>query len=140
MAVTPSELFDLALRRHRQPWGFTVHLAGLAGLGLTLLLHSALMLAASIVLLGVGFFRWPDPPHADNRWFKFVHRAVEWEKDWIAYPWTWRKWMWFLLFLGCALFTIWALWVQDPASLGLIAGFAYLAKVVRENREGGIDP
>ena len=47
---------------------------------------------------------------------------------------------WFLLTLACALFTVWALWVRDPASLGLIAGFAVLARVARENRENGIDP
>lgn len=140
MTVTPSELFDLALSRHRQPWGWTVHLAGLAGLGLAMLLHSGLTLAAAIILLGSGFFHWPDPPNQDTRWFRFVHQAVEWEKDWVAYPWTWRKWMWFLFSLGCTLYICWALWVREAASLALLAGFVVLARVIHENRENGIDP
>lgn len=140
MAVTPSELFDLALSRHRQPWNWTLHLAGLCGLGLTLLLHSPLLLAASLIMFGAGFFQWPEPPGLDSRWFRFTRQAVEWEKNWIAYPWSVHKWAWFLLTLFTVFVTVWALWTRELATLGILAGFAYLAKVVRENKANDIDP
>ena len=36
--------------------------------------------------------------------------------------------------------TVWALWTRELATLGILAGFAYLAKVVRENKANDIDP
>ena len=140
MAVTPSELLALAIKRHRSPWGWTVHFAGLAVLILALPTHSGLVLSAAIILLGAGFFRWPEPTRTDTRWHRFVHRGVEWEKNWIAAPWNRYKWLRLLFFLLIAGVTTWALWTRDIAILALLAAFAYLIRIVRENRDLGIDP
>nr|WP_319583089.1 hypothetical protein [uncultured Pseudodesulfovibrio sp.] len=100
--------------------------------------HGYLMLAASLILLGVGFFelKLDEPP--DNRWFRFVRRAIDWEKNWGAAPWNRVKWTRLLFALLVAGFTVWALWVRELAGLMLVAGFAVLAWVVRQNRENGI--
>ncbi|MEF2232381.1 MAG: hypothetical protein V3571_15720 [Pseudodesulfovibrio sp.] len=140
MTVTPARLLDLALARHRSPWNWTVHCAAAVVLVLALPLHSALALSAGLVLFGAGFFRWPEPLRQGTRWLQFAHRAVEWEKDWIAAPWNRYKWSRFLGFLLVAGVAAWALWTREPATLALLGGFAYLARVVRENRDGGIDP
>jgi hypothetical protein len=140
MGVTPSSLFALAVIRHRQPWNWSLHCAALVLFCLTLLAHSYLMLAASLILLGVGFFelKLDEPP--DNRWFKFARRGVEWEKDWSAAPWNRVKRARLVFALLAAGFAVWALWVRELAGLMLVAGFAVLAWVVRQNRENGIDP
>ena len=68
MTVTPSELFALALSRHRQPWGWTVHLAGLAGLALApvpALPPDAGRFPSSCS--GAGSSAGPTLPDADNR-------------------------------------------------------------------------
>ncbi|XXJ21286.1 hypothetical protein ACR42D_17460 [Desulfovibrio caledoniensis] len=140
MGVTPSSLFALAVIRHRQPWNWSLHCAALVLFCLTLLAHSYLMLAASLILLGAGFFelKLDEPP--GNRWFKFARRGVEWEKDWSAAPWNRVKRVRLVFALLAAGFAVWALWVRELAGLMLVAGFAVLAWVVRQNRENGIDP
>lgn len=140
MVVTPAQLFELALKRHQMVWNWTLHFAVLFGFALTLLLHSYLMLAATLIVFGAGFFELNMPQPPDNRWFRMVAEAIEWEKDWLAYPWNFDKWWRFLFVLLVACISIWALWMQEPLALGLLIGFAYLIKVVRENRDGGIDP
>jgi len=140
MTVTPSELFDLALARHRSPWNWTVHFAALWVLVLVLPTHSALVLSAGLILLAGGFFRWPAPERTGTRWLRFVHKAVEWEKDWIAAPWNRYKWVRFLLFLLLAGVTGWALWNRDLAVLALLAGMGFLFRIMRENKDLGIDP
>lgn len=139
MVVTPSEILALALERHRRPWNWTLHCIGLLGLAVTMLLHSYLMLATSLILLGAGFFDFDLPEPRRNRWFAWVREAVEWEKDWVAYPWTFRKtWRFFFAILVAGI-TIWALWTREASVIGLLIGFAYLTRVVRENRDSGID-
>ncbi|MUM77686.1 hypothetical protein GKC30_08575 [Pseudodesulfovibrio sp. F-1] len=140
MTVTPSELFALALSRHRQPWNFTVQLAALALFGLALLLHSFLVFAAGLILFGFGFFELPLPEMSDGRWRRVVQASVEWEKNWSVLPWTFAKWagLCFVLLACCLL--VWALWTRDLAVLALFVAFGYLARVVAENRAGGIDP
>jgi len=140
MAVTPSEIAALALARHRGPWNWTLHLAGLAVLCLSLLLHGPLTASAGLILLAAGFFRWPEPVRPQTRWLRFVHAAVEWEKDWVAAPWNRHKWLWFLLALLVSGYAVWALWTRELASLSLLAGFAVLWRVMRENKENGVDP
>jgi len=140
MPVTPSEILTLAIQRHRQPWNWTLHFCGLAGFALSLMLHSYLLFAASLIIFGAGFFELGLPPVKENRWLRFVHEAVEWEKNWIAAPWNWQKIWRFGVFLMFAVLFIWACWEQEPVAIALFSGFAYLAKVVRENKEGGIDP
>lgn len=140
MPVTPSELASLALARHRKPWNWTFQAAALAGLCLTLLFRSYLLLAVSLILFGAGFFplRLDEPP--DNRWFRFVHRFLQWEKNWVAAPWNWHK-IWRLGFAASAtILIISALWIREPAALGLIVGFVVLARFVAENKADGIDP
>lgn len=139
MAVTPSELFGLALKRHREPWNWTLHCASLLAFALTLLLHSYLLFATSLILLGAGFFdlKMPEPPK--NRWFKFAEEGVEWEKDWVAYPWTFRKIWRFAFVVLVSLIVCWVLVTRELSALGMLMGFAYLIKVVRDNRESGID-
>jgi hypothetical protein len=140
MVVTPSSLFALAVSRHRQPWNWSLHCAALILFCLALLGHSYLTLAAALILLGVGFFelRLEEPP--DNRWFRFERLGVAWEKNWGAAPWNRVKWLRLLLALSLIGFAAWALWVRELAGLMLLAGFAVLAAVVRQNRENGIDP
>jgi len=140
MVVTPSEIFELALERHRRPWNWTLHFAGLAGLALTLLLHSYLMLATTLIVMGAGFFELNLPPMKIGRWRRFATAGVEWERDWLAAPWNWRKIWRFGVFLIILIIVIVSLWMQEPVAVSLIIAFAYLAKVVRENIEGGIDP
>ncbi len=121
------------------PWNWTLHCASLFGFALTLLMHSYLMFAATVIIFGAGFFelRLPDLP--ENRWRRFVLSAVEWEKDWIAYPWTFRKWMRLLFVLLIGFVTVWALWTREPAALGMLMGGAYLVWVARDNKSGGVD-
>ncbi|MFH1912945.1 MAG: hypothetical protein ABIK45_01545 [Pseudomonadota bacterium] len=140
MIVTPSQLFALALSRHRQPWNFTVQLAALACFGLALLLHSFLLFATGLILLGFGFYELALPEMPEGRWRRLVRAVVEWEKNWSVLPWTFGKLarFGFVLLLICVL--IWALWTRDLAVLALFVAFAYLARVVAENRAGGIDP
>lgn len=140
MVISPAELLALALARHQTPWNWTLHCVALFGFMLTLLFHSYLMLAVTLILFGAGFFDLGLPDSPDNRWLVFVRRRVEWEKDWIAYPWSFRKVsrFFFVLLLGCVL--IWALWTGEPAALALFVGFAFLIKVLAENKAGGIDP
>lgn len=140
MPVTPSEIFDLALERHRRPWNFTVQSVAVLCFGLTLLLHSFLLFATSLILFGAGFLDLALPDMPRGRWRAFVHAFVEWERNWSALPWSFGKCarLGFVLLFGCLL--VWALWTRDLAVLALFAGFGYLARVVGENREGGIDP
>lgn len=140
MAVTPSEILALAFERHRLPWNWTLHFAGLAGLALTLLLHSYLMFAATLIVMGAGFFELNLPPMKNGPWHRFVVAGVDWERNWLAAPWNWRKTWRFAVFLLVAAIIIVSLWAQEPVAVALIIAFAYLAKVVRENIEGGIDP
>jgi hypothetical protein len=140
MIVTPSELVALALARHREPWNWTFHFAALGLLFPTLLFHSYLFLAAALILFGAGFFRLDLDVPPDNRWFRFVHRGLEWEKNWIAAPWNRHKTGRFAFALATAVITIWALWTREPAALALIVGFTVLAFVVAENKKKGIDP
>jgi hypothetical protein len=139
MVVTPSSLFALAVSRHRQPWNWSLHLAALILFGLALFAHGYLLLAASLILLGAGFFdlRLDGPP--DNRWFRLVRSGVEWEKNWSAAPWNRVKWSRLLFAVLAAGLCVWALWARELAAVMLLAGFAVLAWVVRQNRENGID-
>ena len=82
--VTPAELFRLALLRHHQPWNWSFQFVALWLFGLTLLLHSYLLLAATFIMLGTGFFQLHLSQNLENRWFSFVERGIEWEKNWIA--------------------------------------------------------
>lgn len=140
MSVTPSQLFDLALFRHRQPWNWSLHFAALVLFCLTLLGHSYLLLAASLILLGAGFFdlKLGDPP--GNLWFGFVKRGVEREKNWASLPWNWAKWLWLLITLCLALAVIWVLWTRELAGLGLLAGFGALAWAAGQNRANNEGP
>ena len=107
---------------------------------LALLFHSYLWTAVSLILIGVGFFELKLTEPVDSRWFRFVRSMVEWEKNWAAYPWTWRKSLRFAGFILLTLAVIWALWAQDVAVLLLIAALAGLAYVAFLNKTQGIDP
>lgn len=135
MAVTPSELFALAVVRHRQPWNLTLHLAGVGAFALALLLHSYLLLAMALILGGAGFVAYDVGEPPDNGWFRFTAGLVRWERDWASLPWTWRKISRVGLALLLAGVTVWALWVRELATIGLLIGAAALAWVVRDNRE-----
>jgi len=140
MFVTPAQLFTLALERHRQPWNWTIQFITLWMFGLTLLFHSYLLLVTSFILLGAGFYQLNLPPAPDNFWFSFVEKSVEWEKNWFGAPWNFIKWYRFLFVVAVAGVVIWALWTAELAMLGLVMGFVYLARVMVENKMGGIDP
>jgi len=140
MFTTPTKLLELAIERHRKPWNWTIQFAGVSLLCLTLLAHSYLLLAASLILLGTGFLdlNMDDPP--DNRWFKFVTAGVEWEKNWVALPWNFAKIFKFTLVMIILGALIWVLVVRELAAIGLFIGFVYLARVVIENKESGVEP
>lgn len=140
MVVTPAELAELALKRHREPWNWTIQFAALPLACLTFLTHSYLLAATTLILISAGFLHLKMDEAPDNRWFRFVHAAVEWEKNWIAAPWNWYKGLRFLFFLLVSALTIWALWTHELATLGLLLGFAVLVRVVRENKQDGIEP
>jgi hypothetical protein len=140
MTLTPSDIFVLALRRHRTPWNFTVQAAAMGCFVLTLLLHSFLLLATSLIFFGAGFFELPLPEMGDGRWRRFVMAMIEWEKNWSSLPWTFRKWARFICVLILACVLLWALWAVDILVLCLFAAFGYLAHIVAENRDAGIDP
>lgn len=140
MPISPSELSALAQARRREPWNWTSQFVALAFLCPTLFFHSSLALAATLIFFGVGFFRLELPAPPDNRWFRFVHRAIEWEKNWLAAPWSWYKSWRFGFVLLAATAVARALWTRDLAMLALIAGFGVLARVARENKKNGIDP
>lgn len=140
MAVTPSSLFGLAVSRHRQPWNWSLHCAGLSLFALALFTHGYLVLAASLILLGTGFFELDLGAPPENLWFRFVHRGVEWERNWSAAPWNRGKWWRLLMAVVLAGVTAWALWVRELATLMLLVGFAVLIRVRQRNRDAGIDP
>jgi len=139
MAVTPAELFALALERHRQPWNWSFQFAAVWVFGLTLLFHSYLLLAVTLIFFGAGFFHLDLPPVPGNRWISFVKKGVEWEKNWIAAPWNLIKWKRFLFVVVVSGVLVWALWTREYAALGLILGFACLVKVMVDNKAAGID-
>ena len=140
MIITPAELFTLALKRHQQPWNWSLQFSALWLFGLTLLFHSYLLLAVTFIIVGTGFFQLNLPKNLENRWFSFVEEGIEWEKNWIAAPWNFYKWKRFLFVLFVAGVLVWALWSREYASLLLITGFAYLVKVMVENKSAGIEP
>ncbi|MGL1863298.1 MAG: hypothetical protein OCC46_12305 [Pseudodesulfovibrio sp.] len=139
MFTTPTEIIKLALKRHREPWNWTLQCAALVGLGATMLTQSYLMLAFTLILFGVGFFALNMPEMQDNPWLRFVKRMVEWEKNWIAYPWTFHKCWRLAVTVLVACVVIWAFWTREAAVIGLLIGFVYLIKVVRSNKENEID-
>ncbi|WP_247648428.1 hypothetical protein [Pseudodesulfovibrio sp. zrk46] len=140
MTVTPSELFQLALKRHQEPWNWTLHFIGVVGFAITLFAHSYLMFAASLIIFGAGFFDLKMPKPVKNSWFALVAGAVEWEKDWLSTPWNWYKIWRFGFVMTVLAITIWALVTRDGAVLCAIVGFAYLIKIMRENIDAGIEP
>ncbi len=140
MAVTPSDILDLALARHRRPWNVTAHFVALACLALALLLHSFLLFATSLIFLGAGFFELSLPAMPEGRWLRFVRGMIEWEKNWSVLPWTPGKWARTGLVVILASVLVWALWTVDLVVLALFGGFGYLVRVVVDNRAGGIDP
>lgn len=140
MVVTPSELAALALARHQEPWNWTFQAAGLCLLCPALFFHSFLFLAAALIFLGAGFFRLQLGPPPDNRWFRLVHNALEWEKNWLAAPWNRYKIIRFAFVIGTSIALTLALWTREAAALALLLGFAVLARVAVENKQNGIDP
>lgn len=140
MNITPQELFRLAIERHREPWNWTLQFAAAVVFCLALLFHSSLLVTAALILFGVGFMKlhMDEPP--DNRWFRFVARSVEWEKNWESTPWTWIKITKCMFVLAATGLLLWALWVREPATLGLFFGFVVLYKVMLENIDSGIEP
>lgn len=140
MATTPSEVFYLALARHQLVWNWTVHFAALCLFALTLLFHSYLLLAVSLACLGAGFFDMGLPEMKDGRWRRFVLGMIEWEKNWIAAPWIWLKWLRLICVTMVALLSIWALWTQNPPVLAVLGASGYLVHVVRDNKRRGVDP
>lgn len=139
MSLKPADLIKLALSRHREPWNWTFHIAGLCAFALCLLFHSYLLFASTLIFIGTGFYALKLRPMRKGRWLTFQKQAVEWEKDWIAYPWTYSKWWRFLVILLVAAVFMWALWTRDIAVLCLYVAGAYFVKVVRENKAKGID-
>lgn len=140
MVATPSDIRKLAIERHQSTWNWTMHFAAVIGFGLTLLFHSYILLACSTVLFGAGFFKPGLPVLRETRWTRFVARAVEWEKNWIAAPWNSYKIWRFTVVLLLATIAIWALWTGDAVVLALFVGFGFLVHVVRDNMAGGIKP
>ncbi|BCS88597.1 hypothetical protein [Pseudodesulfovibrio sediminis] len=140
MVTSPSELFDLALKRHRQPWNWTLQFAGIMLLGLTLAAHSYLLLAASMILFGAGFYELHMPEPSENLWFRFVSGGIQWEKNWVATPWTFGKIFKCCVTLALLAVTVWALVVREIGTIGLLIGFLALARVVVENRDSGVEP
>ena len=138
--MTPSDLLRLALERHRRPWNWTLQFAGLVCFALALLFHSYLWLAVSLILAGAGFFELRLPEPGDSAWFRFVRGRVEWEKNWAAFPWTWRKGWRFGAVVLLSMAAMWAMWTRDLAVLTLMVAMGALVAVARKNREQGIDP
>ena len=140
MSVTPSALFDLAVARHREPWNWTLHASAAGLFCLALLAHSFLLLAASMILGGVGFLRLDLETPPDNLWFRIVASAVTWERNWAAAPWNRGKWSRFLLTCSLTGVAVWALVIRELAVLGLLVCVAALIRVAWENRQNGIKP
>ncbi len=140
MPVTPAQLLSLAIARHHQPWNWSLHFAALLLLCLALLFHGYLLLAAAMILFGAGFFPLNLSTPKKNRWFAFVQRRIEAQKDWTAQPWTGPKVLRLTILCMVLLYAAWALWVREWASLGLLLGFAALYPLIAENRAGGIKP
>ncbi|NDV19628.1 hypothetical protein GO013_09375 [Pseudodesulfovibrio sp. JC047] len=140
MTITPSDLFQLATQRHRQPWNWSLHFTALISCCLAVLFHSPFFLTATIILGAVGFLELRMKTTPNTRWFRFVHAGIEWEKDWFATPWNTGKWTRFLLVFCIAIFFLWALWSRELAALALIIGFGALIRVMVENYKNGIKP
>jgi len=140
MSITPHQLFRLAIRRHREPWNWTLQFAAAIAFCQAMLFHNSLFFATALILFGTGFMRLCMTKPPDNRWFRFVARFVEWEKNWESTPWTWSKVMKFTGVLVILVLLFWALWVRELATIGLIFGFCVLHNVMRQNIENGIKP
>ncbi|KAB1441703.1 hypothetical protein [Pseudodesulfovibrio senegalensis] len=138
--ITPRELMDLALARHRQPWNMTLQLGGCALLALALLLHGALVASMGLVLVGVGFMNLRLAPMRPGRWHTFLDRVLAAEVGWLNAPMGWRKLLRTAVLLGIVSVTFWALWMRDIAVLGMLVCMWAVYLAYRYNRTTGIDP
>lgn len=137
--ITPRELLDLAISRHRQPWNFTVQAAGLPFLILALLLHSGLFASMALILFGAGFLSLPMPAMPPGRWRRTVDRWIGAEVNWLNTPMTGKKLLGFFVFLLVAGFSIWALWTNELVSLTFLAGMLAVYRAYLYNKTTGID-
>lgn len=138
--ITPRELMDLALARHRQPWNMTLQLAGCALLAFALLLHGALVASMGLVLVAAGFMNLRLAPMRPGRWRTFLDRVLAAEVGWLNSPMGWRKLLRSIIALVIGAVTVWALWTRDVAMLGMLVCLWALYLAYRYNRTTGIDP
>lgn len=137
--LTPRELMDLALSRHRQPWNFTVQTCGLCCLATALLLHNGLLTATALVLFGVGFLVLPLPPMPPGVWRRSIDRFIAAEVRWLNTPMSWQKLLkggiWTLILIT----TIWALWVRELLLLTFLVAMWAVYRAYLYNKTTGID-
>lgn len=136
---TPRELLDLALSRHRQPWNFTVQACALPCFVLALLLHSAVFASMSIILVGAGFFALPMPAMQPGPWRRTVDRCIAAEVMWLNTPMNWIKLLKTVMWSAILAFAVWALWVGEMLSLGLLVCMGAVYKAYLYNKTTGID-
>ncbi|WP_147820001.1 hypothetical protein [Salidesulfovibrio onnuriiensis] len=137
--LTPRDLLDLAVSRHRQPWNFTAHCCGLCLMGLALLLHSGLCVAAGLILLGTGLLILPLPPMPPGRWRRSVDRLIAAEVQWINTPMNGKKLFRTLVWAVILGFTVWTLWARELLSLTLLAAMLAVYRAYLYNKTTGID-
>ncbi len=137
--ITPRDLLDLALVRHRQPWNMSFQLAGCAFLVPALLLHSAILVSLGLILVGVGFMNLRLAPMRPGRWHRVLDSVVAAEVRWLNTPMNARKFFRTVVVLGLFTVAVWALWAGDMAMLSLLVAMWAVYLAYRYNRTTGID-
>ncbi|WP_243544254.1 hypothetical protein [Pseudodesulfovibrio tunisiensis] len=140
MMVSPRQLLHLAATRRREPWNWTAQFCGIITFSLGLFLHSYVLSALALALIAAGFLRMELPPMSDSRWHRFVLRCINHEKNWLAFPMSFRKGLDIFLVAVLVPLFIHALWTRDLAILAAYLAAAVLLHIRKENRDAGIDP
>ncbi|MBN2139691.1 MAG: hypothetical protein JW718_01680 [Desulfovibrionaceae bacterium] len=143
MSLEPEQIIRSIRRRRENAWNWSLQALGLALLPPAVWLHSRSLAGVALVLMAAGLFELRLPP-MDQTELKALagplKRAMEAEKRCLAGPWSFKKRLKALgLGLGLAVLCR-ALWANDLAVLGLLAGLAALLVVTHKNRRDGIEP
>lgn len=137
--LSPQDLMDIALRRHRQPWNMTFQIIGMAFCIPALLFHSSICFSIALIFMGLGFMKLRLAPMPYGRWRNMLDHIVAAEVRWLNTPKTIGTWLRTVFILALLIFIMWALWVQDIATISLIIAVWAVYLAYCYNKTTGID-
>lgn len=124
MSTVPKPLAD-ALKRHRNPWNWSLQVLGLAALCSALWAGSSIFFSTGIIFLGTSLFDL----HLPDMEFKPIWRAIRAEQRWLDAPWEGRKRVQAALMTLCGAGLFLSLAINDVLLLLLLIGFLTLGVV-----------